>query len=145
MSDNSSQSSFEQSGLSINGQQQMDPSASQRSHDRHTWGKNLQISWLVNESPTPPVVLRSMNLSRGGLALISRGMVHQGTQGVVLLDKGNGEGILRCIEVVHCRYQGRLKHILGMKWCPLPPNLPLKVELTDQGLKLVIASSEFDL
>jgi len=128
--------SYERNGLSLS--EDLDDETSQRSHKRMRWARSIQVSWLAGDSPKEPVTLKSHDLSRGGLALIGRGMVHPGTKGIVLLDKGGGEVMLRCIEVTHCRYVGRLTHIFGAKWVPMPNNVVVKTELTDNGPKLVL-------
>lgn len=82
--------------------------------------------------------METADLSAGGLSFRFRGMMHQGAMGVVLLKKSDGQHLLRCVEVVYCRYAGKSQHIIGARWVDMPPNLPVAVRSTESGPRLSV-------
>src|SRR5690606_6394804 len=69
----------------------------QRSHERHDYGVQVQVSWMQGGAPGPAINIQAVDIAKGGLGLVSRSMVHPKTRGIVLLPNGK-EGIVRCIE-----------------------------------------------
>ncbi|NOG52924.1 MAG: hypothetical protein HND57_01110 [Planctomycetes bacterium] len=108
---------------------------SQRSHERFAYNGNIEVSWILNDIPQPPVMLHGLNVSRSGIGLKSRGMVHAGTIGAVLLSVGKTPSI-RGIEVVFCQYQGHMEHLIGARWAKLAPQLRFSIDQTEQGPRL---------
>lgn len=108
---------------------------SQRAHERYNYNGKIEVSWIVNDIPQPPVMLRGLNVSRSGIGLMSRGMVHSGTIGAVLLCIGD-KPTIRGIEVVFCQYQGHMEHLIGARWTKLSPGLRFTIEQSEQGPRL---------
>lgn len=106
------------------------------------WDREVQVSWLTDEAPMEPIMVQTADLSAGGLSLLTRGMVHNGRRGIVLLVKKGGEPMLRCFEVIHCRYVGQSRHVVGARWAPLPVHCPLDIEMTEHGPRLCVKKWE---
>lgn len=109
---------------------------SQRKHKRHRWSGGVQVAWLDLDEATEPVVMQGYDLSAGGIAIISQRHIAPGSIGVILLDKGGGEALIRGIQVRHCRPLGQTYHLFGSRWTPIPDNVRITTRRTDQGLTL---------
>ncbi|MFW5653160.1 MAG: PilZ domain-containing protein [Planctomycetota bacterium] len=110
--------------------EEIDP---RRAHARHEWRQLVQVAFLVNSTPMVPMSLMAVDLSRGGLGLISKNMVHPGTIGIAMLRKTGSEFIVRAVEVVHCRYVQPRQHMLGTRWTSVPSHLRAEVAMA-QGV-----------
>lgn len=98
-----------------------------RAHLRYEWRQVVQVSWILNSAPLVPLSLTAIDLSRGGVGLVSRSMVYPGTEGIIMLRKAGTDFIVRGIEVVHCRYSRPQQHIIGARWRPLPAHIRAEV------------------
>lgn len=106
----------------------------ERAHTRQPWAQTVQITWLsAGGRPARPVEVRGIDISRGGVALLSRSFVHVGTRGVLLVQAPGSNPRLLCIEVCHCRYAGLWRHIVGARWAAMPQGLPVEIRHSDNG------------
>ncbi len=107
-----------------------------RAHSRHDWPIDLQIAWLdeVRSTRIETLYLRAQNLSIGGIGLRSRCMIHPGQIGVILLEKGTGEALMRGVEVHHCQYSSEHQtHIIGCGWVEIPTHI--QAQVVDRGMQ----------
>ena len=139
MEDQTSSTSDEQSGSS---ETNPGDTYNQRIHPRREWKSPVQVAWLADHVEDCRInTLRASDISAGGMALISRSMVHPGQQGIVLLGKGKCDPIVRGLEVCHCRYDVRLgQHVIGCSWIVIPPQISAFARRTQTGYKLAIES-----
>jgi hypothetical protein len=63
------------------------------------------------------------DISAGGVSVVSRGMIHEGAKGGLILRRSDGESVLVGVLVKHCRYAGIMQHHTGMEFIPLPDGL----------------------
>ncbi len=115
--------------------------AGKRRHDRFDWKTRVQVLWLDEHGRGTLVMLRTQDLSAGGVALLSSPWIHSGRCGAVLLSEGSAGHTVRWIEVLHGRYVPERKaHVIGCRWIAPPENAPsVKVLQTPSGMRL-----EFD-
>lgn len=110
-----------------------------RAHNRQPWTLRLQVSWLSSIGrPSRPVEVRGVDISRGGLALLSRSFIHVGTRGVLLTHAAGDKPRLLCLEVCHCRYAGLWRHVVGARWAPMPQGLPIEIGRSEHGPLLIV-------
>jgi len=94
-------------------------SAYTRSAERVPWDSRVEVVWL-HRFDEGPLVYQAANISESGAALITRGMVHTGTRGIVLVQSRSGRRALRGFEVVHCHYESEIRaHVTGGRWIPV--------------------------
>lgn len=67
-----------------------------------------------------PMLLRTRNISMGGLCVVSRHMLHPETTGAVQLVRSDGTMAVVGVRVTHCRYVGNMEHETGLRFIPLP-------------------------
>jgi hypothetical protein len=112
----------------------------QRTYTRYDWKHRVQVAWLTDHLDDCHVItLNASDIGAGGMALMSRCMVHPGQCGIVLLGLGKTEPIIRGIEVCHCRYDVRIaQHVIGCSWTPIPPHYAARARNTESGFSLAI-------
>lgn len=111
-------------------------SSNKRAHARFRFEKRIQVLELHSGLLSLPVKVMAHDLSAGGMAFLSRGMMHVGTRLAVLL-MANGKPLLRVCRVTQCRYDQQLgRHVVGAKWLPTPARLPVQILQTSEGLAL---------
>lgn len=99
--------------------------AENRRFDRFDWKRSVQILWLDEHARGVSMILRTEDLSAGGIGLLSPSWVHLGRCGAVLLTDRPGHHSIRWLQVLHGRYVSERKiHVIGCKWIPTPENAP---------------------
>lgn len=96
------------------------PPAYTRSAERVPWNSRVEVVWL-HRFDEGPLVYQASDISESGVALITPGMVHTGTRGIVLVQSRSGKRALRGFEVAHCRYESEIRaHVTGGRWISMP-------------------------
>lgn len=80
-----------------------------------------------------PIVLRAIDISVGGMGVVSRQMLHPGTRGAVQLVRSNGQRALVGFETRHSRYTGSLRHETGLEFTALPEGLSAEDFMDEKG------------
>lgn len=98
--------------------------AERRSRDRHPYEETVAIMLLNPDGKKcGPLVAQAQDISRGGIRVVTRQMIHVGTQGAIQLRKSGGSTVLVGVEAIHCRYIGDMEHHTGLRFAPLPNGL----------------------
>jgi len=105
---------------------------------RHEWKTSVQVLWLEEHVYGSSVAMRTMDLSAGGIALLSSSWVHLNRFGAVLLTDRPEHRCIRWIEVMHGRYVPEKKaHVIGCRWIQTPENAPpVRIVETSTGPRL---------
>ncbi|MCL4195991.1 MAG: hypothetical protein KJZ69_00745 [Phycisphaerales bacterium] len=119
--------------------------AGKRRFARYAWKTTVQVLWLEEHVYGSSVPMRTMDLSAGGIALLSASWVHLHRFGAVLLTNGPGQHSIRWLEVMHGRYVTEKKaHVIGCRWIPAPENAPpVRVVEAPGGPRLEFETESF--
>ena len=95
-------------------------SADDRRHDRrHPY--RAMVALLLSGGDRPaPLVLRSLDISAGGLLVAGSRALPVGAVGVMQLVRSDGRFALVGVEVMHSRYAGGMEHRCGVRFIPMP-------------------------
>ncbi len=112
--------------------------AGKRRFSRYPWKTTVQVLWLEDHVYGSSMPMRTMDLSAGGIALLSASWVHLHRFGAILLTNGPGQYSIRWVEVMHGRYVSEKKaHVIGCRWVPAPESAPtVRVVETTSGPRL---------
>lgn len=115
--------------------------AGKRKYDRFDWKTRVQVLWIDEHGRGTSVIMRTQDLSAGGIALLSSSWVNIKRCGAVLLLDGPNHRSVRWIEVLHGRYvPDRKAHVIGCRWIATPENAPpVRINETASGPRI-----EFD-
>ncbi len=80
-----------------------------------------------------PMVLRSRDLSTGGMGLVGRHPIDAGTAGVMQIVRGDGRVALLGVVIRHCRYVDDQTHEIGLEFCDLPPGVTAADFMDEHG------------
>ena len=118
------------------------PLCCHRSYDRFPWQRRVQVAWIDEHGPSEPVILEANDLSAGGIGLVSRNMIYPHTVGMAMLCDAHGRALLRCLRVIHCRYESEIKaHVVGAQWLPMPLRPLVRIVQGEDGPRLAVDAS----
>ena len=119
--------------------------AGKRRFARYAWKTTVQVLWLEEHIYGSSVSMKTMDLSAGGIGLLSSSWVHLQRFGAVLLTDRPGHHSIRWIEVMHGRYVPEKKaHVIGCRWVPMPEDAPpVRVVDTPSGPRLEFETESF--
>ena len=86
-----------------------------------------------DDRPTQPILLRTRDISEGGVCITCRHPLKIHRRGVVQLVRSGGRRALTGVEVRHCQYLGDETHEVGLKFTAIPDVQDLDQWLDDQG------------
>lgn len=88
---------------------------------RHPYAALVALILLEDGRRRGPLVLRSQDVSVGGLLVLSAEPLPVDARGAIQLVRADGRYAIVGIRVRHCRYAGHLEHRIGLQFTPLPP------------------------
>ena len=112
------------------------PAGSQerRAATRHPYDALIGFVLLDGDDrPTQPILLRTRDISDGGVCITCRHPLKIHRRGVVQLVRSGGRRALTGVEVRHCQYLGDETHEVGLKFTAIPEVQDLDQWLDDQG------------
>jgi len=105
-----------------------------RSKKRHRYEA---LAALVLLSPrgerSPTMVVKTRDISVGGICVVTRQMIHPGSDGALQLVRSDGRAGLVGVKVRYCRYAGRMEHHSGLEFVSLPEGLSTEDFLDKTG------------
>jgi hypothetical protein len=92
-----------------------------------------------------PILLRARDLSGDGICVTGRNMIHVGSAGAMQLVRSDGRAALLGVQVMHCRYVGKMIHHTGMRFTDLPIGLS-RLDFVDKHgrMKILIPKHEYE-
>lgn len=118
------------------GEAEAPASTDRRSHRRFAFDAEIPAVWAGSFGANHEIVLlRSQDISSGGICLVGRSMAHVGALGVIRLPLPESKSAFVGIEVMHCRYLGDMHYAIGCRFTT-PPD-PLKgMRFVEKGGRL---------
>lgn len=115
-----------------------------RLFERYAYRQQVSVVWMDGAFVQRRIgSLLAADISRGGLKLVGRQMLHRGAVGVVMLRASDGEAMLRGIRVQHCVYAGDLLYASGCEFVPAPDKLMRAVRVVDGAIQLSTRPEDF--
>lgn len=123
-------------GASTGKQAKIPSRGCRRAHERVPIDTIATVAQLDNYNvPGQSWQCRVADISRGGLGLKSKRMVHQGTRVLIAFALGNGEKRALCGLVRAVHYEEGAGYTLGLQFEALPTGNPVREWMTSQGIK----------
>ncbi|MBL0922183.1 MAG: PilZ domain-containing protein [Phycisphaerales bacterium] len=98
--------------------------ADRREHQRFAFEVEAPVVWAGQMGANHEIVMiRTKDISAGGVCLSARSMVHTGVCGVTRLPLPGGRSAIVGLEVVHCRYTGDMHYAVGCRFTEPPDTL----------------------
>lgn len=98
--------------------------ADRRTHQRFAFDAEIPAVWAGTRGSNHEILmLRSQDISAGGICLVARSMVHVGAFGVIRLPLPGRDNAIVGVEVTHCRYMGDMHHAIGCRFTTPPAQL----------------------
>jgi len=106
-----------------------------RLFERHRYGQIVQVVWMDGMHVQRQVQrYRTTDISRGGVRLLSKRMQYEGTLGIVLLTRSDGEHVRYGIRVRSAVYVGGLLYATGCEFVEPPERLLRATRIVDGQL-----------
>ena len=83
------------------------------------------VQWTPSGGKSITTVVRCKNISSNGICIVSSYMLHPEREGVLLVQRSNGEHVLLGVRVVYCRYAGNMIHESGVTVIRTPKSFSL--------------------
>ena len=115
-----------------------------RVFERYDYRQQVSVVWLENGHVQRRVhAMLAGDISRGGLKLVGRQMIHRDAVGVVLLKAVSGETMLRGIRVMHCVYAGDLLYASGCEFVSAHEKLLRAVKVVNGEVQFSTRPEDF--
>lgn len=115
-----------------------------RTFERYDYRQHVSVVWLENGHVQRRVsAMLAADISRGGLKLVGRQMIHRDAVGVVLLKTVTGQTMLRGIRVMHCVYAGDLLYASGCEFVPAHEKLLRAVKVVNGEVQFSTRPEDF--
>lgn len=115
-----------------------------RIFERYGYRQQVQVVWMEGSFVQRRICgILAADISRGGLKLVGRQMLHRGATGVVLMRRADGSHILRGIRVQHCVYAGDLLYASGCEFVPAHEKIKRAVHVVNGEIQLSTRPEDF--